>query len=181
MSTEARSALRTFNPARIKFLHAVVTRGAIHTDDKFFNNPVQPVRTNINVSATFGFNTSQNLVRVMIQSSFFGLSSEGEPVGITGTYEINFQMTVDNMDEFIIRSDDGKEMFNHQIAVVMVSVAYSTARGMVLERTLGTIMGGVFLPVVDANALLVPSEGTPQAPEPSSSAEPTPKKAAKKK
>ncbi len=178
---EQTSNIRIFDPQRIKFLHVVVTQGSIVTDPEFFENPVQPVRSNIDVSASFGFNTERKLVKVDIRSSFTGISADNQPVGISGRYEIAFSMTVDGFDEFIVKGADGNDMFHHQIAVTMVGIAYSTARGIVVDRTLGTIMGGVFLPVLDANALLVPNEVAPRGPEPTSSAEEAVKKTAKSK
>lgn len=177
MSTESTPAVRRFDPARIKFRHAIVVQGGIHTEEKFFKNPVQPVHTNATVGATFGFNSAERSVRIAVRSTFVGLDRDNQMVGIEGTYELHFLMTVDGFDEFISKAPDGTELFNHQIAVVMAGVAYSTARGIILERTLGTIMGGVFLPVVDSSGLIPMPEDAPSTPQ----TQKTPAKRAKKK
>lgn len=40
------------------------------------------------------------------------------------------------------------------LAASLVGLAYSTARGIILERTSGTILNGIIIPVIDPMKLL---------------------------
>lgn len=143
-----------FDPGKLRILNITVVRGNIHAEERFFEKPVQPVSAKVDVGAFFGFHSAIKQARVVIRADFQSLSADGNPVGISGHYEIHFQLGLDNMDQFIHMKPDGREAFFRPVAVQMVAVAYSTARGVVFARTIGTVAQGVILPVVDSANLL---------------------------
>jgi len=50
---------------------------------------------------------------------------------------------------FVLQDESGKTYIDKNIGGTLLGIAYSTARGIVLERTQGSYLGGVVLPVID--------------------------------
>lgn len=147
-------AQSSFDPRMIAIHQIVITQGHIKTEESFLSNPVQPVKTRVNVDTKFHFNSPTNRARVIIRTFFQSLDEKDREVGISGFYEIHFDMGLPNMGQFVQKNEQGLEAISQGVAAAFVSVAYSTARGIVYERTMGTIARGVMLPVVNASTLI---------------------------
>lgn len=76
--------------------------------------------------------------------------------GIQAAFGIDCHFFVENLEEMLHQVPDGGESLQFDFGVTLFGMAYSTSRGIVLERTHGTIMGGVILPVVNPVKILMP-------------------------
>ncbi|GAH33667.1 unnamed protein product [marine sediment metagenome] len=91
-------------------------------------------------------------------------SQNDKELGLNGEYGIEFLFEIDNFEEFIEKNDEEKHtdgtndqedsMVSGVLGGTLMGIVYSTARGMILERTQGTYFKGVILPVINPNDLI---------------------------
>lgn len=60
-----------------------------------------------------------------------GLNSEGNEIGLTARFIIHFGFQIEYLKTFI----QDHNVIDATLAVTIISIAYSTSRGIVLERT----------------------------------------------
>ena len=103
----------------------------------------------------FLFNPNEKLIVVELKIDLKALKSGKTklvPAGLSANYEYQFYFLIDNIGDFI-----NDENVHPSIVSTVLSIAYSTLRGIILERTSGTLLGSVILPIVNPAKLL--SEG----------------------
>jgi hypothetical protein len=62
---------------------------------------------------------------------------------------IEFRFVVENFEDFVKVEEKDEIRIDAALAATLLAMAYSTARGIVFERTRGTFFDGVILPVID--------------------------------
>ena len=68
-----------------------------------------------------------------------------------------FIFKVENMEELVEFNDDEKKaIISFELGINLVSIAYSTMRGVIHTRTQGTVLEGIIIPVIDPKLLLQP-------------------------
>ena len=102
-----------------------------------------------------------------------------QPTGISGHFELDFIFAIRNLSELLVDTDQPEPHLHPQLVLLLTSVAYSTARGILWTRLAGTPLEGITLPLINPAQLLQPAK--PAAPpvspakKPRSSASITPK------
>lgn len=84
-----------------------------------------------------------------------------KPVGINGRFELEFTFTVGNLAELLLTTDQPTAQLHPQLLLLLLSVAYSTARGILWTRLAGTPLEGITLPLINPSQLLPPTAGFP--------------------
>ena len=111
--------------------------------------------------AEFAHDAAQSAVGIRL--GFELVLSTGEPAsptGISGKFELTFGFKVGNLaDLFDAKSPEPG--VHPQLLLLLTSVAFSTARGILWTRLAGTALDGVALPLIDPRQLLEPEEPTP--------------------
>jgi len=149
-------------PDKIHLIDLKVFKSNLETTDDFLSNPVKPVGFNFGFSQRSGFNFENNQVRIVINILLQGMKSENEPVGIKAEYGFDFRYIVDNLKDFVIKGKDKKKTVSGKLGITLISIAYSSTRGIVLERTQGTYLNGIILPIIDPKELLTGNLNIPQ-------------------
>lgn len=74
---------------------------------------------------------------------------------IKANFSIDFDFQIENIMELIVVDEASKTVISgdRELGVNLIAIAYSTARGIVLTRTAGTVLNGLILPVVDTARL----------------------------
>jgi len=67
---------------------------------------------------------------------------------------------VDDLDDFKQGVQNGNPVIDGQLVATVMGILYSTARGIILERTRGTFFDGVILPVISPKDLVGPEPST---------------------
>ena len=80
-------------------------------------------------------------------------------IGIHGSYTHEIVFKVENLDDFVTHGtpdpDNTDALFlDGGIGSTLVSIAYSTIRGIIYNRTQGTSLGTVILPIIDPKKLI---------------------------
>ena len=91
---------------------------------------------------------------------------ENKQIGARGEYHIEFIFFVANVEYYIQNiEEETKTIFFHPALLhTLLSIVYSTSRGIILSRTQGTSIDSVILPVVDTNDLLQNLQNNKQQP-----------------
>lgn len=112
----------------------------------------------------FTTNPAQNRVGIQVRIGVETVMGDpAKPVGSEGTFVLDFGFSVDNLPDLLMvippEAGDapGVEITQvpaPQLLVLLTSIAYSTARGVLWGRLAGTALEGFTLPIVDVNQLL---------------------------
>lgn len=136
---------------KITLTNVQMLEGSVKTSLEFRAHGRQPEHYHFSLDREFLFNPEQSMVVVQLSIALSGLAEDGQsPLGINAKYEYQFFFGIENMDDFI--SND--KVIHPQLVTTLLSIAYSTLRGIILERTSSTFLGAVILPVVSPLKLL---------------------------
>ena len=76
-------------------------------------------------------------------------------MGIEGEYHIEFEYHVENLDDFVTGGESNEsKVVENILGATIAGISYSTARGIILNRTQATNFNGVLLPVINPADLL---------------------------
>lgn len=106
---------------------------------------------------TFQFHPGVNLdlkkVRMIFTCDIKTHKSDRTTVPINGHFDIAFIFTVENLSELVLVLPDDIEIDDGLMASIG-NVVYSTSRGIIYSRCLGTILKKVILPVLSTEKIL---------------------------
>lgn len=77
--------------------------------------------------------------------------------GISGHFELDFIFAIANLPELLVATDQSEPQIYPQLVLMLTSVAYSTARGILWTRLAGTPLEGITLPLINPAQLLQPA------------------------
>ncbi|GJM32391.1 MAG: hypothetical protein DHS20C18_13920 [Saprospiraceae bacterium] len=138
-------------PEKIHLISMNIFKANLETSDEFLDNPQKPE------PAAFAFAYANNIAHNFDLGRsryrlFFTLTAQGaeqNPLGVKVEYGIEFHFLVDNFKDFVKEGKNKEVQIEISLAATLFGMAYSTARGIVFERTRGTFFAGVILPVID--------------------------------
>jgi len=143
-------------PELIHLIAIRVLKSHLEVSDKLMDKPRKIDGFKMGLSSESGFNFDEKLMRFRLGLKLFGHDKSEKPIGIEGEYAIEFKYHIENMDDFVTKKDDhGKYLVSDDLGGTIISISYSTARGIILERTQGTDFNGIILPVINPKKLLV--------------------------
>lgn len=94
-------------------------------------------------------------MRIRLEIVLEGVDDNDNEIGLHGEYGIEFQLHVENLTEFLEESENGQgKSIDGKLGPTLLAIVYSTARGIIIERTQATYFNGVILPVIDPNELI---------------------------
>ena len=93
-----------------------------------------------------------------------------QPTGTNGRFELDFIFAIGNLPELLVATDQPEPQIHPQLLLILLSVAYSTARGILWTRLAGTPLEGITLPLIHPAQLLQPA--APAAPGPAAGKKP---------
>jgi hypothetical protein len=145
--------MSTVHPELIKILSVRIFKSNISITDEYMNNPIKHDGVEIKVGQNTAFNLEKKNIRIRLNIDLEAKKNESEPVGLSGNYVLEFHIHVDNLEQFITEVE-GIKLIDSHLGGTLNEIVYSTARGIIYERTATTAFGGIILPVIDPNLLL---------------------------
>jgi hypothetical protein len=143
------------DPSKITIICINTIKSAINTDDSFLNAPVDFNKASVGFSQNSRFNFEKKIIAVRLNIILEGVNNENTPVGVKGEFCFEFQLHIDNLEVFIEQDkNDNSIKVSGELGASIMGIVYSTARGIVLERTQNTYLKGAILPVIDPAILL---------------------------
>ena len=135
-------------------LHGIrVIKAHIEMASKLMDEPQEIDGFSVGAKSESGFNLDKNFLRFRLFIKIKGRGKKGKSIPINGEYIIEFHYLIENLKSFAHFPKDDY-MIEEAIGATIAGISYSTSRGIVLERTLGTDFGGIILPVIDPAELI---------------------------
>ncbi len=138
-----------FNPELIEILGINIFKTNIETTDDFIENNKKSSGFEFGVAQSMGYNLEDKRIQVRMFYNFEGKDEQHEPVGLSGEYGIDFQFFIQNLDDFVLKNAINEVEIHTVLASSLIRIAYSTSRGIILEKTQGTVLNGAILPVIN--------------------------------
>lgn len=148
----------TIIPEKIRITSINIFRAKMETTEAFLEDPKKPEAFDFGISNEMAHNVDDKKSRCRIFLDLEAHNSENEPIGLSLDYGLEFQFYVDNFSDFFKERKSGKVDMDITLAATLLAMAYSTARGVVYERTRGTYFDGILLPVIDPFKVLENNE-----------------------
>lgn len=139
---------------KISIISIRILSGNISCSDEAANNHPVIEGCDTEISITHRFNAEMKQFLFLLQVNLNAKDQSNELIGITAEYKIEFIIQVDNLEEYKVDNEDGSHSYHPMLGGTLVSIVYSTARGIIISRTQGTLLEGVILPVIDPIKLL---------------------------
>jgi len=147
-------------PEKIHLNRINIFKSNMNGTQEFLDSPVEAEEIRVGYSQESGFNLEKKLVRIRLYIQIEGYRRK-KPLGLQGEYGIEFLFIVENLEEYIESQKQPQNKNNKELYMVssilgstLMGIVYSTARGIILERTHGSYFRGVILPVINPNDLL---------------------------
>lgn len=138
---------------KIHLLAINVYKSNINCESDYIDQPMEPAEIKVGFSQQSAFNFDEGKIRIRLDIELIGTNDKGDDLGLRGEYGIEFHYHVENFDDFI-EIEDNKKLISGLLGGTLIGISFSTARGIILNRTQGTFFNGVILPVIDPNSLL---------------------------
>ncbi|PSR11778.1 MAG: hypothetical protein C7N36_14795 [Bacteroidetes bacterium] len=142
-------------PEQIHLTSINIIKAHLETSDAFLENPVKAYGFQFGLAHKMAHNMTDNRSRCRLYFTLKAHDESENPIGIDLEYGIEFHFVVENLSDFILPKENDSFQMDAAIAATLLGMAYSTARGIVYERTRGTFLDGVLLPVIDPVKALV--------------------------
>lgn len=123
------------------------------------NNSLIEADGSANIEFRLGFFKGLNLeqekvlIKTLLQIEI-GYSDQQSPK-IKGIFTIQFEFHVNELPQYAEKdSDNNLYLLNPSLSGAMLSITYSTARGIIYTRCLGTALGEVVTPIIATQKLI---------------------------
>ncbi len=104
-----------------------------------------------------GLNADDNIIGLQLVVAIEARDKDNKPLNVRGSYTHEIVFRVEGLMEFLdkVESDNiPRYNIDGALGSTLVSIAYSTVRGIIYTRTQGTSLGSVILPVIDPKKLM---------------------------
>lgn len=136
-------------PEELHLVGINVFKSLLETSEEFMDNPQKVKAFDFGVSKNIAYNLNKEMMRYRLHFIVDAHNDDQSPLGLKAEYGIEFHFKIDNLNNFV-RLKNGDEIETHiGLAATLFAIAYSTSRGIVLERMQGTYFDGVILPIID--------------------------------
>lgn len=145
------------NPQDIHLLKISIFKSFIERQEKFLDQPfIEPKNYSFSFAQKSAFNHKEKMVRIQL---FILLKAQGDNatnLGIQGEFGIEFHYKIENFDNHYTTDENGKLLYDASLGATLMSISYSTSRGIILQQTQGSIisLSGVIMPVINPTDLL---------------------------
>lgn len=147
------STQKEVNPDKIFLEDVLVLNTNIDASEDFYDEPKDYNDFGLSLIYQFAYNLEDEKIRVRLYITLDANFDNTEDVWLKTEYNIEFHFFTKDLNEYA-ENDNGEMNVDENFAATLLSIAYSTARGIVLERSRGTIFGPAVLPVVNPYEVL---------------------------
>lgn len=150
-----------FSTEKIHMLYARILSFAVGYEQEEYFSTEDIISTEFEVNSEESLNPEHKLVMIILRISShvdFQRDSEKDKIHIEklGDFRIGFTFLIDNFNELIQGGDTEEDSYQIDSLLLrhLLAMAYSTARGMILVKTTGTILENAILPIIDPQELM---------------------------
>lgn len=140
-------------PEKIHIAQINVIHCHISTGDEYLNNSVKWDNISISIRKEDAYNFENKGCRFRLFFKCVAVKKEKE-LDLTAEIGIEFHFVVENFEDFVTKQDDHNTI-SIDLGTTLLAIAFSTSRGIIVEKTQNTYFRGIILPVVDPVAVLL--------------------------
>lgn len=143
---------RQIDPEKISMLSLKTKKGSIEEGENPISRQINGYTFNFQVGT--GMRLEEQIIGIELGIEIIAIDDSKKPIGAKGSYTHEIIFRVENLEDFIEKSEDGSvRTVDVNIISTLMGVSYSTIRGIIFTRTQGTSLGAVLLPVIDPKKL----------------------------
>lgn len=147
------SEAKLLKPELIHLLEFRLIKGQIDSPFDFKMDKIEDYE--LKVEFEMGFNHEEKLVRSDFNINVTTKSVDQVTEEARASYQFAFVFNVENLEELVTTDENGLKVSSN-LGNAIASITYSTSRGILLSRFMGTVMQDFMLPVISPNELLKP-------------------------
>lgn len=140
-------------PEKIHIAQINVIDCQISTGNEYLNNPVKWDNIGISIRKEDAYNFENKGCRFRLFFKCVAVKKEIE-LDLTAEIGIEFHFMVENFEDFVTKDGEHNKI-SLELGSTLLGIAFSTSRGIILEKTQNTYFRGIILPVVDPVAVLL--------------------------
>jgi hypothetical protein len=140
-------------PEKITIERIMVIKSHISASDEFLSNSQKPDQIEVQHKQDTAYDKENKKVRIRLETLLEGVDENKERLGVSGNFVMDFYIHVANLEDFI-EEGENKKSVHSLLDNTLMGIVYSTARGIILERTHGTFFNGIILPVINPGDLI---------------------------
>lgn len=129
----------------------------ISSTEEYKEQPEIPQHHIFSIAKSIAYTIHENKARYRLYFIIDAENSEGRPIGVSADICIEFHFEIENLAENITEADGQLKINSHLVATIL-GIAYSTSRGIILEKTQNTFLGGIILPCINPYTVLTEGE-----------------------
>lgn len=138
----------------IQLLDTQVFQCNIQPSENYLQDPIAINQLQVSHDMQLAFNIEQGLMGVRLYLNVEGFDEQGQALGITGRFGVEHELSCDQLNQLVTEKPDGQYSLDPEFGHLVMNTLYGTTRGVILEKTRGTILGPTMLPVIDPQTLL---------------------------
>lgn len=130
-----------------------ILKSSVVTDEEYNSNVSDFSSVKVGCKQTTDFNVSENCIRIIMDVGLSGVNDMKAEVGVRGSFKFEYMFSVSNLGDYISEDVNSKRI-DGNLGVAIMSIAYSTSRGIIFEKITGTALAGSIIPVIDPSKLI---------------------------
>jgi len=145
------------NPELIHLMEINTIKFNVNSSKEYLENPEEPTGMELSIGKEIAHNFNEGMARYRLYFECIATNLKEQHLGLTAEIGIEYHFKVDNFSDFI-KLKDNEQMIDVSIGSSLMNIAYSTSRGIILEKTQNTFFKGIILPVIDSTNFLLKDE-----------------------
>lgn len=141
-----------FDPGKVSIIEIKFIKGQIDAPESYSPDAVKEYK--IDNTLELAFNITEKLAKSEYKVDIETISSNSNNVEAKGSFHIIFIFRIDNLEELSKLNKDNLVDLDPALGNALVSITYSTARGLLINKVSGTPLEKFILPVIDPNTLI---------------------------
>ncbi len=143
------------DPSKISIICINIFKTNITADETYLSNPEEVKETRVGLSQESLFNFQNKLVAVKLNIVLEAIDKDEKLMGVKGEFGIEFHLNIDNLELFLEQSSsDNTIKVSGELGATIMGIVYSTARGIILEKTQNSFLRGTILPVINPASII---------------------------
>lgn len=143
---------KIFNIENVSLDEIKVTQASL--ENELISNDSLDIKS---LEISYGFDVGMNIDHNLVKMTFWckistPLNKEDSKASINGHFNIDFFYKVPGLEELTHRSG-GQAFIQSDVLVSLANITYSTARGIIYNRSLGTLLDKFILPILPTQKL----------------------------
>jgi len=147
-------SMSAIDPNQIHLLRVRLYKSNIEVDHKDDDLVKRIHHYSFSFNYTSNFYVEKNLFLLSLEIILVGKDENNEILDVNGEFGIEFLFEIDNLSSLSTTDKEGGFLVKESLGLTLMAIAYSTARGIILQSTQSSILDGVILPVIDPKDLL---------------------------